>query len=193
MLRVWPCLVLLCSCASQPTTPTNAPPDAADVRSATPDEEDARDEPAASSDCIPLVEADVVAETYAKGAAQLEGARDGEHMKEAPLRAAMDTLKIAAENGSVPAQSLYGRTLFGTLFTAGAPEESQREDYVSAVAFLRLAAKAGDEAAANFMPGLLDGPPLQMPLDSLPEGWVEDAFERADAWIACHGLPQGKP
>lgn len=140
---------------------------------------------------MPLVEADVIDETFARGASTLKEARDGEHMKAEPFRAAMDILKIAAQNGHVGAQSLYGRTLFGTLFTASAPADDQREDYVSAVSFLRVAAKSGDEQASEYLPGLLlDGPPFEMPLDSLPEAWVLEAFARADDWVKCYGLPQ---
>ena len=58
-------------------------------------------------------------------------------------------------------------------------------------AFSAIAAKAGDEEAAGYMPGLLlDGPPFEAPLDSLPEGWVTQAFTRADAWIDCYGPPR---
>ncbi len=140
--------------------------------------------------CRPLVEPDVVAEAYARGVSKLDESRDGEHYAVAPFEAGIGSLKVAAQNGSLEAQSLYGRTLFGVRFTNQAPTPDEREDYTSAVAFLRIAAKAGDEDAQAYLPGLTTdaSAPLEPPLDSLPEGWVQEAFGRADAWIECYGL-----
>jgi len=141
--------------------------------------------------CVPLAESDVVAQTYADGVARLEESRDGEHYLAEPFEAGIEALKIAANNGHLAAQSLYGRTLFGVRFTAQEPRPEEKEDYVSAIAFLRIAAKAGDVDAMDFLPGLTSEPqPLEAPLDSLPEGWVAEAFARADAWIECNGLPK---
>ncbi len=149
----------------------------------------AADHPAV--ECRPLADARVVQEQYEIGLAKLEESRDGEHLRRQPFEAALVALRFAADNGHRSAQSLYGRSLFGALFASEAPRASQREDYVSALTFLRVAARAGDEPAARFIPGLAaEGePPLEPPLDSLPPEWLAAAVARADAWVACHGLP----
>ena len=180
-------LLPLCACRAEvPPSPATTPPQ--------PATEPLSRRQAASSEregCVPLVESDVVAQTYAQGVAKLEASKDGEHYLAEPFEAGVDALKIAAQNGHMEAQSLYGRTVFGARFTAQAPTAAEREDYVGAIAFLRVAAKAGDADAAAYMPGLTGGPdPLEAPLDSLPEGWVAEAFARADAWVDCYGLPQ---
>lgn len=142
-------------------------------------------------ECRPLADARVVLEQYEIGLAKLEESRDGEHLRRQPFEAALVALRFAADNGHRSAQSLYGRSLFGALFASEAPRASQREDYVSALTFLRVAARAGDQPAARFIPGLAaeGAPSLEPPLDSLPAAWLAAAFARADAWVACHGLP----
>ena len=138
--------------------------------------------------CPPPVEPEVAAETFERGRAKLEASRDGEHFDAEKFQDAIATLKIAADHGNVDAQSLYGRSLFGVRFTAGAPTPQDKDDYVSALAFLRIAALADDADAAGYLPGLTAAPGASVmpPLDSLPDGWVAEAFERADAWVACH-------
>lgn len=145
----------------------------------------------AADGCTTFVEADVVAEAYLRGVAKLDESRDGEHYRIQPFEAGVGALKVAASNGHLGAQSLYGRTLFGVMFTNDAPSAEEREAYVTAVLFLRVAAKAGESEAEGYLPGLTadSSAPLEPPLDSLPEGWVQEAFERADKWIECHGLP----
>lgn len=146
------------------------------------------------SKCTPLVEPEVAADAFARGQAKIEESRDGEHLRSEPFEHGVDVLEVAAKNGSLKAQSLYGRTLFGARFSNGAPTDEEKDDYVSAVAFLRVAAKAGDEEAVGYLPGLLleAGQPLEMPLGTLPPGWVAEAFEMADAWIECYGLPSAE-
>lgn len=180
-------LVMAFGCRVEPTPSAPAKPESR-AAAADPTVEPERD---AEERCIPLVERDVVAEAFAKGAAQLEASRDGEHYRVQPFEAGIDTLRIAAQNGHLEAQSLYGRTVFSTRFMAQAPRPEEREDYVSAIAFLRIASKAGEEQANGFLPGIEgEASAVEEPLDTLPEGWVGEAFARADAWIDCYGLPQ---
>lgn len=62
---------------------------------------------------------------------------------------------------------------------------------VMSVLFSRVAAKAGEPEAEGYRPSLTanSAAALEAPLDSLPEGWVQEAFERVDSWIERHGLP----
>jgi len=124
---------------------------------------------------------------YARGVARLDEARDGEHLRTRPFEEAMALLRRAAETGNLPAQSLYGRTLFATRFAAESPRPDQRDDYVSALAFLRLAARRGDAEAARFLPALAadEVSASEPPLDGVPEDWLRAALARADAWTAC--------
>lgn len=181
-------LLQLIACRSDVAPSSTAAPSQSPPASSAVEE---RPAPPRREGCVPLVESDVAAQAYADGVARLEESRDGEHYRAEPFEAGIDALKIAAQNGHLEAQSLYGRTLFGARFTTQAPTPEEKEDYVSAVAFLRIAAMAGDADAAAFMPGLTSDPaPLEAPLDSLPEGWVVEAFSRADTWIECNGLPE---
>jgi hypothetical protein len=145
-------------------------------------------------DCAPLAEAGVAEENYELGVRRLEEARDGEHFLSGPFADAMDKLEIAARNGHLEAMSLYGSTQFGTMFTNDAPQADEREQYVWSIAFLRIAALAGDETALSYMPGLTAKKPDTSvePLSEVPEDWVQDAFAEADLWIACNGLPKPK-
>lgn len=186
---IWISLLALPACRPEVASPpvAAAPPDP--VIAETPAH---ASEPAVADDgCTPFVEADVVSEAYLRGVAKLEESRDGEHYRVQPFEAGVGALKVAAVNGHLKAQSLYGRTLFGVMFTNDAPTREEREAYVTAVLFLRVAAKAGESEAEGYLPGLTAelGATLEPPLDSLPEGWAHEAFERADKWIECHGLP----
>jgi TPR repeat protein len=144
------------------------------------------------SQCPTLLPAEEVADALERGSAKLEESRDGDHYRVEPFTQGIEALRVAAENGSREAMTLYGSTLFGTMFTNQAPVEDEREDYVSSIAFLRIAAKGGDPGASDYMPGLLAEQPvdLEPPLDHVPGQWVRDAFAYADDWIACHGLPR---
>lgn len=145
-------------------------------------------EPPPAEDCKVSADPEAVAQAYAHGVAKLEESREGEHHRTEPFEAAIASLREAAEGGHLQAQSLYGRTLFGTRISNQAPTAEEREDYVSAVAFLRIAAAAGDAEAEGFLPGIsavLEAP-LEMPLSALPKDWVEEAFRRADTWIDCN-------
>jgi len=143
------------------------------------------------SRCGASLNATLADSQYQTGLTRLADARDGEHFRSGPFDEAMTALRTAAENGHLAAQSLYGRTLFGALFSARAPVPEEREDYVSALTFLRIAIRAGEPRAKAFMPALAaDGTaPVAAPLDTLPPDWLGDAIERSDAWIDCHGVP----
>jgi peptidoglycan/LPS O-acetylase OafA/YrhL len=141
--------------------------------------------------CAPFAEASLVESRFEIGVLRLEQSRDGEHFRQAALEPALSALAFAAENDHVAAQSLYGRTLFGLLFSAHAPQPEERDDYVRAISYLRRAATAGDGQALHFIPGILaDAEELLStagaPLDSLPPDWVRQAFDRADASGECH-------
>lgn len=181
--------VVVLGCHSPPTSTADAPEPA--PTEAPPLVQETEPEAEASSKCTPLVEPEVAADAFARGKAKVEESRDGEHLRSELFEHGVDVLEVAAKNGNLKAQSLYGRTLFGARFSKGAPTDEEKDDYVSALAFLRIAAKAGDEDAVGFLPGLLfePGQRPEVPLDSLPQGWVAEAFDAADAWIECYGLP----
>ncbi len=145
------------------------------------------------SECVSLVEDAVVADAYARGIAKLEEARDGEHYLAGPFEEALGALLTAAQQGHRAAQSLYGRTMFQARFMVQGPVEEEREDYVSAFAFLRIAALRDDPEAKGFVPGLTEATPPtdQPPLDQIPAEWLAEAFTRADEWMACHGEAAG--
>jgi len=177
--------------ASKPVAPEAAQP-RVEATAAEPDEAASESSATRREGCIPLVESEIVEESYAKGLAALEESRDGEHYSVEPFEAAIEALHFAANNGHLEAQSLHGRTLFGTMFTAQAPTPEEHDDYVAALAFLRIAAKRGDEDALSFMPAITaEASEVEPPLDALPPGWVAEAFAEADAWIVCHGDPRG--
>ena len=180
--------VVVLGCHSPAASSTADAPEPALREAVTPVQEA---EPEASAKCTPLVEPEVAAEAFARGQAKVEESRDGEHLRSDLFQHGVDVLAVAAKNGNLKAQSLYGRMLFGARFSKGAPTDEEKDDYVSAIAFLRVAAKAGDEDAVGFLPGLLldPGAALEVPLETLPPGWVAEAFEMADAWIECYGLP----
>lgn len=182
-------VVVVLGCHSPPISNADAPEPAPSEAVAPVQEAELEAEP--SSKCTPLVEPEVAAEAFARGQAKIEESRDGEHLRSEPFEHGVDVLEVAAKNGNLKAQSLYGRTLFGARFSNAAPTDEEKDDYVSAVAFLRVAAKAGDEDAVGYLPGLLlePGQPLEVPLDTLPPGWVAEAFDMADAWVECYGLP----
>lgn len=187
MRFVFVAVALVLGCRAEPT------PTAPGVREspATPAGSVVEPAPDGHERCTPLVEPEVVIETFARGVAQLEASRDGEHSRVGPFEAGIETLKIAAQNGHLEAQSLYGRTLFSARFMAQSPTPEEKEDYVSALAFLRIASKAGEEEAIGFLPGIEGDPSaVEEPLVTLPDGWVDEAFARADAWIDCYGLPK---
>jgi TPR repeat protein len=143
------------------------------------------------SRCGVFLDATLAESQYQTGLARLADARDGEHFRSESFDEAMTALRAAAENGHLAAQSLYGRTLFVVLFSARAPVPEEREDYVSALTFLRVAIRAGEPQASAFMPALASNvtAPVAAPLDTLPPDWLRDAIERSDAWINCHGVP----
>jgi len=151
--------------------------------------------PAAHADpeCVSLVEAEVADDAYARGVAKLEEARDGEHYLAEPFDEAMGALESAAKQGHRGAQSLFGRRMFETMFMSQAPQPEERQSYISALAFLRIAGVRGDEEAAGYLPGFTDEPDLsEPPLDSIPSEWVMEAMAEADAWLACHGEAVGE-
>jgi hypothetical protein len=182
----------LAACQPTPTTPPSDSDSGAEPDPVASTSEPNPDAPVADPDCVSFVEKSVVEQRYATALVKLEESRDGEHYRTGPFEEAMGALAFAADNGHLEAQSLYGRTMFGVMFTSDAPQPDQRDEYVAALAFLRVAAKAGEDQAAGYLPGLTDATPptSEPPLDSLPAGWVQEAYQRADLWIACHGLPK---
>lgn len=189
---VFAALAIGAAACQRATTPPPADPTPT-VATVEPVPSDATDDALpADPDCVSFVESEVVDERYRTGLAKLEESRDGEHFRQVPFEEAMGALQFAANNGNVAAQSLYGRTMFAVMFQQSAPEVDQREDYVAALAFLRVAAKAGEQMAAGYMPGLTDDvpPTSEPPLEALPAPWVHAAYEMADRWIDCHGLPK---
>ena len=74
-------------------------------------------------------------------------------------------------------------------FSNQAPVTEEREDYVSALAALRRAARAGDAQALAFLPGwaAATAPIEEPPLDAIPDDWQREAIERANAPRACEG------
>lgn len=127
-------------------------------------------------------------ELSARGREQLEASRDGEHYVSARFQPAMALVREAAYGGERLAQSVYGKTLFSTLFQLEAPRPEQREVYVEALAFWRTAALAEPEPDAL---GITAATPegLEFPLSELPAPWLREAWARSSAWIRCHGLP----
>jgi len=127
---------------------------------------------------------------FLEGRRLLEESKDGEHTRTEPFERAMVLLKRAAEEGHLEAQALYGTRLFRVRFSLQAPVPDEREDYVSALAFVRIAACRGHAEAAAFIPGLatlseggLDA--LEPPLASLPREWLVEASDRANRWLAA--------
>ena len=133
--------------------------------------------------------AEQAAAHLARGRALLDQSRDGEHYRAEGFEAAVAELRAAAESGSRDAQSLYGRTLFASLFARSAPVPAERDAYVSALVALRRAGLAGDEKARAFLPSwATDAPALDAPpLDALPRAWLDQAIADAAAPIACPG------
>ncbi len=168
--------------------PTSATDAAAQEPAAAPSDEER------PAECVSLVEEAVASDAYAKGLTRLTEARSGEHYESPAFEEAIGALKNAAEQGHRAAQSLYGRTLFGVMFTMQAPTEQEREDYVTCFMFLRIAALRGDTEAGSFLPGLTEASPPathEPPFDQIPAEWLSEAFERADAWMDCHGPTVG--
>lgn len=115
-----------------------------------------------------------------------------EHPRTEDWEAGMRTLEEAAHHGHLEGQYRFGILLFGQLFTDHAPEPGERDSYVSALFFVRIAALRGHARAASSLPGIAlrkleSGTALEEPLSSLPRDWVADAFRSADFWMECHG------
>ena len=121
-----------------------------------------------------------------------------EHPQKDAWDGGMRDLQEAAIEGQLEGQYRYGITLFGFLYTDHAPEPRDRDSYVRALTYLRIAALRGHERAGRSLPGI--GMPklgkstvLEAPLDSLPRQWVSDAFHAADFWMSCHGKDGSAP
>ena len=143
-------------------------------------------------ECEPLGDAAVADEAHARGVATLKEASDGEHYRVEPFAEGMEQLRRAAELGHRGAQSLFGRRSFESMFLVEAPRPEEREAYVVALSFIRIAGRRGDPDAADYLPGLLEQPDLsQPPFDQIPAGWVREAIARADAWLSCYAEPAG--
>jgi len=138
--------------------------------------------------CQALAPRERTRELSARGRAELEASRDGEHFASARFEPAMAILREAAHGGERLAQSVYGKTRFSVLFQREAPRSEERELYVEAIAFWRTAALAEPEPDPS---GITSATPdgLEFPLSELPAPWLREAWARADAWIRCHGLP----
>lgn len=144
------------------------------------------------ADCTPMGNREEAIAAYAEGRRLLKESRRGEHFDAAGLQAALERLRVAASAGMRDAQALFGTTAFSVLFMRDAPTEAQREEYIEALVFLRLAALGGAEEAAAFLPGIGGAEPPsaeEPPLDAIPAAWLSQAWERADRWLACHASP----
>lgn len=179
-------LLTLAGCKPAPTIPPDSTESPTTEGDAPPTEATA---PNAADGCVSLVELAVADDAYARGVSTLAESRDGEHYRTESFEEAIGALRTAAEGGHRGAQSLYGRTLFQVRFMNQGPTPPEQEDYVSAFAFMRVAALRGDPEMDGYLPGLTDdAPPVeQPPYDSIPPEWLTEAYERADAWMACHG------
>lgn len=126
---------------------------------------------------------------FDSGRKELEAARRAdEHITAEVFNSVVIKLRLAAQAGHIGAQSLFGRTVFGTLFAADSPRKQDRESWIESVMWLRTAALAGDSAALAFVPGLTDAmPPAdgKPPLGELPRDWLIEAWRRADVFVAC--------
>jgi hypothetical protein len=174
-------LLILVACKATQPEPATTPPSAEPQPTTAP----------VKSTCSELASKDLAQQAFDDGRRQLDASRSGDHFIPETFEPAIARLREAANANHGPAQALLGRTLFGTMFTNDAPQPSERDAYIEAIAFLRTAAIAGDPEAAAFMPGLtLASPPLaEPPLADIPAEWVTEAWRRADAWLACHGPP----
>lgn len=183
MLR-WVLIAGMAACHATPSVAAPAspgPPAAAPDRRAT----------MRSDACqVPISPEAQSARDYEEGVLLLEEAVAGEAFDADVFEAAMRRLRSAAQAGNLPAQSLYGRTMLEVLLPTGPPRAYQREDYVSALSYLRIAALRDDPDARAFLPGLTDPfPPTEAPLlNALPSAWVQEAWHRADTWLAYRAL-----
>jgi hypothetical protein len=145
----------------------------------------------ANPECEPLPSHDEVRALFGAAREELAASREGEHFVTAKFEPAIARVRSAAEGGHREAQALYGSTMFGMMFVNDAPSPDQREDYVAAISFLRLAALGGDEDAAGFLPGSTADQPdrSEMPWSEIPAEWLTEAWARADAWMRCYGKP----
>lgn len=185
-------LVVLAAChPNASTSPPTTQQDDPDGSAASNPE--ASDPAAGPGSCASLESAAVADEAYARGKSKLAEAYDGEHYITASFEEAMTALRLAAEQGHRAAQSLYGRTLFSVRFTNQAPVPEEEEDYVSAFAFMRIAALRGDPDLQDYLPGLSAPAPAlaEAPLDQVPAAWLTRSYARADAWMGCHAAAAG--
>lgn len=184
-------MVLSLACRPEATTPPA--PDAGPKPEATDEVAEADDDQTSGElRCEPLVDEAQAEADHARGVATLEQARDGEHYLAEPFAEGMQALLSAAEQGHRTAQSLYGRRSFENMFLVEAPRPEEREAYIVALSFIRIAGQRGDSDAAGYLPGLLEQPDLTAsPFDQIPADWVREAISRADAWMSCHGATVG--
>ena len=182
-------MLVMLGCRPAPTPAATEP--AASVDTPTRTEADAQTTTAPPATCPELAPRSEAEAAFEAGRTELEQSRSGDHFVTEKFEPAIAKLRIAAEANHAPARALLGGTLFGTMFTNDAPQPSERDAYIEAIACLRTAAIAGDPSASAFMPGLTAAqPPLhEMPLSEVPADWVAEAWRRADAWLACYGPP----
>lgn len=126
---------------------------------------------------------------FARAKAFLEHLKHEEHPKIEVFEQGVRDLEEAAEHGQLEGQFRFGTVVFGFAFTDHAPEPTDEKDYVRAFTFLRVAALRGHARVLSSFPGLgaksMASLKLEEPLDTLPRAWLEKAFARADAWMAC--------
>jgi hypothetical protein len=179
-------LLLLGAVACSPSTAAEAPASPSPVA-----EVPASPPPVAGAaqGCVPLPPRHSTSALSAAARRELEASRDGEHFVTARFEPAMARLLEAARGGQRVAQAVYGQTRFATLFGNEAPQVAQRAAYVEAIMFCRTAALA-DRSAGAFTDITAAQPiGLDFPLSELPAEWLREAWAKADAWVACHGLP----
>ncbi len=129
-------------------------------------------------------------DAYEKGMSLLEAARIGEHYKKNEFEKAKGLLLSAAKSGHLDAQFAYGRHVFSTRIQKSEPKQtnaSQREDFVSSIAFLRVSALRGHRRAKHFFDGVMAPSPQteEPPLSLVPKAWVQQAWNRSDTLITC--------
>lgn len=174
-MRFWRVLwgLALAACAGAPPAPARPAP---------------VDEPPTPKLVCPKLDLAAGKEALPRGLRFADHLRTEEHPKADVWEAGMKDLRTAAENGEVEAQFRFGITLFGFLFTDHAPEPTDENQYVDALAFVRIAALRGHTRARAALKGIGEQPipkTLEQPLSDVPRPWLDAAAKKAKDWLEC--------